>query len=96
MWTVGICGRGCTLRGMAGGSDVCCVNAECPDVAVTVVGTRGDTATVESWLSVAASDGGGCSEACTVEAGDRLLVVRAASDAASWLMLAGGVAYCRN
>lgn len=40
----------------------------------------------------AAIDGGGCSGACTVEAGNRLLVVCAAL----WLVLAGGVAYCRN
>ena len=33
-------------------------------------------------LTVAAIDGGGCSEACTVEARDRLLVVRAAPGAA--------------
>ena len=64
-------------------------------MAVTVVG-RGGTATAENRLSVAASEGGGCSEACTVEARDRLLVVRAAPGAASWLMLAGCVAYCRN
>ena len=47
----------------------------------------------KNWLSRAASEGGGYSEACTVEARDGLLVVHAAPGAASWLMLAGGTVW---
>ena len=59
-------------------------------VAVTVVGPGG-TATVEK-LVAAVVDSGGCSRWCSVEAGDTLPVLCVAL----WLVLAGGVAYCRN
>ena len=89
-WAVGI--SGCTLRGMGGCSKV---SAECPVIAVTVA-ALGGMATIEI-LMLAPVDGGGWLEACTVEVRDRLLVVRAVPGAAaSWLVLAGGMAYCRN
>lgn len=78
------------MRGMVGSSDIFCINAECPVVAVMVVGL-GNTVTVER-LTVADVYGGGCSGTCTTETGDRFSVIRAAS----WPVLAGGVAYCRN
>ena len=43
-------------------------------------------------LVAAVVDSGGCSRWCSMEAGDRLPVLRVAS----WLVLAGDVAYCRN
>lgn len=52
-------------------------------------------ATVEK-LIVAAINGGSYLRACIIEERDRLLVVHAIPGAASWLVLAGGVAYCRN
>ena len=86
-WAIGAC----TLKVTAAGSEEARrVNAGWLVVAVTVVGTEG-TVKVET-LVAAVIDNGGCSRWCSVEAGDRLLVLHMAS----WLVLAGGVAYCRN
>ena len=51
----------------------------------------GGTETVAK-LVAAVIDSGGYSRWCSVEAGDRLPVLRMAS----WLVLAGGVVYCKN